>query len=68
MGQAFSDQALKGFEPYVLAHVQKLVGSIRSQVKESRGKRKGWSTSLDMQKWCNWLVFDIMGDLVSKKG
>lgn len=66
MGQAFSDQALKGLEQYVLAHVQSLVSKVRSQVGRTTTRKQKWSKALDMQKWCNWLVFDIMGDLVSK--
>jgi hypothetical protein len=93
MGQAFSDQALKGLEQYVLAHVQDLVDRIGVAVKRPGGEKQRWSKSLDMrkskraslylsldnvssdvdglhtnlvtEKWCNWLVFDIMGDLVS---
>lgn len=66
MGQAFSDQALRGLEQYVLAHVENLVDKLRAQVKKPEGKKQMWSKSLDMQNWCNWLVFDIMGDLVSQ--
>lgn len=65
MAVAFSDQALKGLEQYVLAHVQSLVTKIRLQMNRPENKRRKWSKALDMQKWCNWLVFDIMGDLVS---
>ena len=64
MGHAFSDQAMKGLEHYVLEHVQGLVDRINVVVGKS-GDGKGWSESLDMMAWCNWLVFDIMGDLVS---
>jgi hypothetical protein len=65
VGQAFSDQALRGLEQYVQAHVQELVDKINLAVKHPVDQKKGWSASLNMQRWCNWLVFDIMGDLVS---
>ncbi len=67
MGQAFSDQALRGLEQYVLEHVQKLVDKIDGAVSESSADSKGWSATVDMRAWCNWLVFDIMGDLVFAK-
>lgn len=66
MGQAFSDQALKGLEQYVLAHVQSLVSKVRSQVGRTATGKQKWSKPLDLQKWCNWLVFDIMGEIVGE--
>lgn len=67
MGQAFSDGAMKGMEQYVLGHVEDLVHRV-SEVAESTGDEKGtWSKPLDLASWCNWLVFDIMGDLVFGK-
>lgn len=65
MGQAFSDPAMRGMEQYVLQHVQDLVDRIGVAVKRPGGEKQRWSTPLDMQRWCNWFVFDIMGDLVS---
>lgn len=64
MSHAFSDQAMKGLEQYVLEHVEKLVEKIDGFVEEGVVDEKGWSTALDMQSWCNWFVFDVMGDLV----
>ena len=65
MGQAFSDQAMKGMEQYVLQHVQDMVDRIGVAVKRPGGDKYRWSRELNMQNWCNWLIFDIMGDLVS---
>ena len=65
MGQAFSDQAVKGLEQYVLSHVQDLVDRIDVETQRFESEKQTWSKPLDMQKKCNWLVFDIMGDLVS---
>lgn len=73
MGQAFSDGAMKGMEQYVLGHVEDLVNRVGEVVeKESAGEgekngKGDWSKPLDMAAWCNWLVFDIMGDLVFGK-
>jgi cytochrome P450 len=64
MGQAFSDSAMKGLEQYVLGHVQDLVDRIDEAVKSAEPEKAQWSDPLDMASWCNWLVFDIMGDLV----
>lgn len=64
MGQAFSDSALKGFELYVQGHVQDLVERIGKMVNQPGAEKSRWSAPMDMASWCNWLVFDIMGDLV----
>jgi cytochrome P450 len=64
MGQAFSEQAVRGFEQYVLGHVEDLVDRIGARLNHSKEVGSSWSAPLDMAAWCNWLVFDIMGDLV----
>lgn len=64
MGQAFSDTALKGFEQYVQGHVQDLVERIGATASRPNPDKSRWSVPVDMADWCNWLVFDIMGDLV----
>lgn len=66
-GQAFSETAMRGLEKYVLAHTQEMIERINSAVKRPGGERERWSKGQDMQKWCNWLVFDVMGDLVFGK-
>ncbi|KAK5121604.1 hypothetical protein LTR85_004776 [Meristemomyces frigidus] len=64
MGQAFSGDALRGLEQYVVGHVQDLIDRIGVAVKRPGGEKERWSKELDMAKYLNWLVFDIMGDLV----
>ncbi|KAF7194271.1 Cytochrome P450 monooxygenase [Pseudocercospora fuligena] len=64
MGQAFSDSALKGFEEYVVALTDNLVNRVQTAVARADGEKTRWSAPLDMAAWCNWLVFDIMGELV----
>lgn len=67
MSHAFSDQAMKSLEKYILANVRvgcELLG------RESGGKssdEKGWNDEWNAAHWCEWLVFDIMGDLVFGK-
>lgn len=58
---------MRGLEQYVLAHTQEMIDRIGAAFKRPGGEAQRWSTPLDMQKWCNWLVFDIMGDLVFGK-
>lgn len=58
---------MRGLEKYVLAHTQEMIERIGRAVNRPGGERQRWSTPLDMQRWCNWLVFDIMGDLVFGK-
>lgn len=68
MGQAFADSALRGFEQYVVGHVEDLVDRIGDATKlassDATSEKKAWSKPMDMASWSNWLVFDIMGDLV----
>lgn len=76
MGFAFSETAMKGMEGYVLGLVEDFIGRVGEVVdcgggeekeeEEEEGKEK-WSKCLNMSQWCNWLVFDIMGELVFGK-
>lgn len=74
MGCAFSETAMKGMEGYVVGLVEDFIGRVGEVVdcgvggeeKEEEGKEK-WSKCLNMSQWCNWLVFDIMGELVFGK-
>lgn len=54
MGQAFSEQAMRNLEVYVLENVRTFEKAIADAVK---GCGKSWSDGLDMGKWNNWLVF-----------
>ncbi|KAL6703023.1 hypothetical protein ACN47E_010299 [Coniothyrium glycines] len=75
MSHAFSDAAIKSLERYVLANVR--VGcemlarkSGREQVRVGGAggeKDAGWNDAWNAAHWCEWLVFDIMGDLVFGK-
>ncbi len=66
MSHAFSDAAIKSLEKYILANVRvgcEMLGkSLEGQIDE-----KGWTQKMNAAHWCEWLVFDIMGDLVFGK-
>ncbi|KAK1811093.1 hypothetical protein LTR12_014525 [Friedmanniomyces endolithicus] len=67
MSQAFSAEAMRGMEVYVVGLVQDLVDKIDEVVKASDVEKSGWSGTVPMASYLNWLVFDIMGDLVFGK-
>ncbi|TKA45830.1 hypothetical protein B0A54_03515 [Friedmanniomyces endolithicus] len=67
MSQAFSAEAMRGMEVYVVGLVQDLVDKIDEVVKASNAGEGGWSGTMPMASYLNWLVFDIMGDLVFGK-
>ncbi|KAK1055152.1 hypothetical protein LTR74_015868 [Friedmanniomyces endolithicus] len=67
MSQAFSAEAMRGMEVYVVGLVQDLVDKIDEVVKASDVEKSGWSSTVPMASYLNWLVFDIMGDLVFGK-
>jgi hypothetical protein len=61
LSQAFSDNAIKGMERHILENIrtfcERLGGSI------STFEKKTWSLPQNMADACNYLAFDIMGDL-----
>ncbi|KAF2796452.1 cytochrome P450 [Melanomma pulvis-pyrius CBS 109.77] len=68
LSHAFSDQAIKSLEKYILANVRtacRMLGE--SGTKEEREGGNSWGGQWNVANWCNWLVFDIMGDLVFGK-
>jgi hypothetical protein len=69
LSHAFSDAAIKSLEKYILANVRTACRMISQQGGSGQEKEdsKGWSAPWNMANWCNWLVFDIMGDLVFGK-
>ncbi len=67
MSQAFSAEAMRGMEVYVVGLVQDLVDKIDGVIKASDAEEGGWSGTGPMASYLNWLVFDIMGDLVFGK-
>ncbi|OCK83723.1 benzoate 4-monooxygenase cytochrome P450 [Lepidopterella palustris CBS 459.81] len=61
MSHAFSDNALRSAEPFILDNINIFCNLMAP-------KEKGaWSEAKDMSQWCAWLGFDIMGDLAFGK-
>ncbi len=52
----FSDKALKDQEPLIMGHVDRLISRLHEQCREQ-------GTIVDIVKWYNLCVFDIIGDL-----
>ncbi|OJD34005.1 cytochrome p450 monooxygenase [Diplodia corticola] len=78
MSHAFSDQALKGVEDYVLGYVRAFVGKLTAATADGDGHGlghgsaggggpDGWSPARDVAEWCTYLGFDVMGDLAFGK-
>ncbi|RAR12621.1 cytochrome P450 [Stemphylium lycopersici] len=71
MSHAFSDSAIKSLEKYILANVRvgcELLGrKSNNWSNNSDEKDAGWNDAWNAAHWCEWLVFDIMGDLVFGK-
>ncbi|KID91342.1 cytochrome P450 3A31 [Metarhizium guizhouense ARSEF 977] len=72
VSQGLSDAALRSHEPTLLAHIKKCFALItdadfpsqaQPQITDKEGQ-KGWTRSMNMSDWFNWLTFDIMGDVV----
>lgn len=67
MSHAFSDQAIKSLERYILANVRTACRLLGERSGKEGADEKGWNEAQNVANWCNWLVFDIMGDLVFGK-
>lgn len=59
LNYAFSDKALRSAEPFVVSNTDRWCKVIADEIAEGGG----WSKSLNMADWVNYLVFDILGDL-----
>ncbi|TVY82613.1 Cytochrome P450 monooxygenase apf7 [Lachnellula suecica] len=58
LSHAFSDGAIKSMEKYILGNVR----TFCARLGETQGE-KGWGKPQNMADWCNYLTFDVMGDL-----
>lgn len=67
MSHAFSDAAIKSLERWILANVRTGCRLLAEKGVAAEGGEKGWREAWNAADWCNWLVFDIMGDLVFGK-
>ena len=70
LSHAFSDNAIKGMEKYILGNVRTFCSALGSSpphpaftaVEKTREKGQ-WNAAQNMADWCNYLTFDVMGDL-----
>lgn len=64
LNHAFSDKALRSAEPFVVAHADRWCEVIADEIDtDDVTNQAGWSKSLNVADWVNYLVFDILGDL-----
>lgn len=58
LDQAFSEQALTDAESLILENARSWAACLGADTPESE-----WTPSRDMNDWCKWLSFDLMGDM-----
>jgi hypothetical protein len=66
LSHAFSDNAVKSMEKYILGNVRTFCSALgsRSAFATEKTREKGqWGIAQNMADWCNYLTFDVMGDL-----
>jgi hypothetical protein len=70
LSHAFSDTAIKSMEKYILGNIRTFALALGSKPTlkftgaGEKGKGKGgWGKAQNMADWCNYLTFDVMGDL-----
>jgi cytochrome P450 len=76
ISHGFSDTALRGMEKYIVHNIQLFTDKIGMQsakawdeahVPQKPASNGEWTQPKDMADWCNYLTFDVMGDLVFGK-
>ncbi len=50
-------------EKYILANVRTFCSKLGERPSEKIGNTGEWSIAQNMADWCNYLTFDVMGDL-----
>ncbi|KAK3339876.1 cytochrome P450 ClCP1 [Lasiosphaeria hispida] len=63
LAHGFSDRALRAQEGRVRRYVGAMVAKVAGYVREGGGEAR-----LDLGRWYNWMVFDLVGDLVFAEG
>jgi hypothetical protein len=63
MSHAFSDQAIKSMEKYILANIRSFCSALRNGTNIEKASKTAWSSPKNMSDWCNYLTFDVLGDL-----
>ena len=66
LSHAFSDNAIKSMEKYIMANVRTFTSALGAKPKllSEKPSPGEWSVAQNMADWCNYLTFDVMGDLV----
>jgi hypothetical protein len=49
-------------EKYILANIRSFCDALGAE-SANASENKGWTVGRNMADWCNYLTFDIMGDL-----
>ncbi|KIW99847.1 uncharacterized protein Z518_10775 [Rhinocladiella mackenziei CBS 650.93] len=62
LDQAFSESALSDAQSFILEDVKTWVVCLGADI-----EKRGWTVARNMKDWCNWLGFDMMGDLTFGK-
>lgn len=60
MEYAFSDAAMRSSEEFIIENIKICC----DQLSKSATSPEEWGTPQDMNHWCTYLSYDIMGDLV----
>jgi cytochrome P450 len=63
LSHAFSGNAIKSMEKYILANVRTFCSKLGTKSLDKVGNSNEWSIAQNMADWCNYLTFDVMGDL-----
>ena len=66
LSHAFSDSAIKSMEKYILGNVRTFCSALGSKpafTTDKTDEKAQWSVAQNMADWCNYLTFDVMGDL-----
>lgn len=66
LSHAFSDTAIKSMEKYILGNVRTFctaLGARPQSFAEKQLSKGEWGPPQNMTDWCNYLTFDVMGDL-----
>ncbi|KAK8180844.1 cytochrome P450 [Phyllosticta citribraziliensis] len=68
VSQGFSDAALKSYEPAIMRHVQNFLDVLPLGLSPSSLSapidQDGWSKPQNMARWCDFLTFDIMAEVI----
>lgn len=62
LGHAFSDSAIRSAEAFILENIRNWCKHLAEGAKHGE-----WAREKDMNDWCTYLAYDIMGDLVFGK-